>query len=132
MHFELNKSISILLGPFLGRPPSHGTEQPDRPNKEISEVGYQGPSYVGGKGRFLHPLSLSVSVSVSVSRSKNQSLRSSLIIGLLFSPLVFSTVQMGWKAAEKLVRHWKILRGDNVTPFLSLLTLNFLFVLNFD
>jgi hypothetical protein len=22
---------------------------------------------------------------------------------------------MGWKAAEKLIRHWKILRGDNVT-----------------
>jgi hypothetical protein len=21
---------------------------------------------------------------------------------------------MGWKAAEKLIRHWKILRGDNV------------------
>ena len=29
---------------------------------------------------------------------------------------------MGWKAAEKLIRHWKILRGDNVSestvPFL--------------
>jgi hypothetical protein len=23
---------------------------------------------------------------------------------------------MGWKAAEKLIRHWKILRGDNVIP----------------
>ncbi|XP_004289905.1 PREDICTED: 50S ribosomal protein L24-like [Fragaria vesca subsp. vesca] len=21
---------------------------------------------------------------------------------------------MGWKAAEKLIRHWKVLRGDNV------------------
>jgi hypothetical protein len=21
---------------------------------------------------------------------------------------------MGWKAAQKLIRHWKILRGDNV------------------
>ena len=23
--------------------------------------------------------------------------------------------EMGWKAAEKLIRHWKILRGDNVS-----------------
>lgn len=22
---------------------------------------------------------------------------------------------MGWKAAEKLIRHWKVLRGDNVS-----------------
>ncbi|KAL5225834.1 hypothetical protein ABZP36_012473 [Zizania latifolia] len=24
---------------------------------------------------------------------------------------------MGWKAAEKLVRHWKIIRGDNMVSF---------------
>lgn len=23
-------------------------------------------------------------------------------------------IEMGWKAAEKLIRHWKVLRGDNV------------------
>ena len=23
--------------------------------------------------------------------------------------------EMGWKAAEKLIRHWKVLRGDNVS-----------------
>lgn len=26
---------------------------------------------------------------------------------------------MGWKAAQKLIHHWKILRGDNVTPHIS-------------
>ncbi|KAF3455977.1 hypothetical protein FNV43_RR00620 [Rhamnella rubrinervis] len=25
-----------------------------------------------------------------------------------------SSLEMGWKAAEKLIRHWKVLRGDNV------------------
>ncbi|MBA0633732.1 hypothetical protein Godav_028956 [Gossypium davidsonii] len=30
------------------------------------------------------------------------------------SALQFSKIKMGWKAAEKLIRHWKILRGDNV------------------
>ncbi|WVY91548.1 hypothetical protein V8G54_037062 [Vigna mungo] len=29
-----------------------------------------------------------------------------------FKPLV--NREMGWKAAEKLIRHWKVLRGDNV------------------
>lgn len=25
---------------------------------------------------------------------------------------------MGWKAAEKLIRHWKVVRGDNVSQTL--------------
>ena len=41
---------------------------------------------------------------------------------------------MGWKAAEKLIRHWKILRGDNVSTvhpcshlFFSLVSSNVVF-----
>ncbi|CAN1131903.1 Non-specific lipid transfer protein GPI-anchored 16 [Linum perenne] len=30
------------------------------------------------------------------------------------SSLISPSAEMGWKAAEKLIRHWKILRGDNV------------------
>lgn len=30
-----------------------------------------------------------------------------------------SKFEMGWKAAEKLIRHWKILRGDNVRMWLT-------------
>lgn len=30
-------------------------------------------------------------------------------------PLVVCLHEMGWKAAQKLITHWKVLRGDNVS-----------------
>jgi len=39
---------------------------------------------------------------------------------------------MGWKAAEKLIRHWKILRGDNVCePIQTCHMLVFVLFINF-
>ena len=51
--------------------------------------------------------------------------------------IVEGYVKMGWKAAEKLIRHWKILRGDNVNPPISFFSIvifsyfHFVYLINF-
>ncbi|CAN1729065.1 Non-specific lipid transfer protein GPI-anchored 16 [Linum perenne] len=47
-----------------------------------------------------------------VNKSVSYTVRS-IVMMTVYRSVPFE-VEMGWKAAEKLIRHWKILRGDNV------------------